>query len=87
MVSIKVLGPGCSNCERLELHALAAIEQLRQEHPEIDFEVEEITDSEQFLKYGVLKTPGLVINGVLVSSGTIPAPSQILEWLKETLPV
>jgi hypothetical protein len=87
MVRIKVLGTGCPNCERLELHALAAIEQLRQEHPEVDFLIEEISDSEQILLYGAVIPPGLVVDGILVSSGRIPTPSQIVGWLEEALAV
>jgi small redox-active disulfide protein 2 len=83
MLSIKVLGPGCQNCERLELHAAQAAEQWRADHPDVDVTIEKITEMEKFLDYGLLSTPGLVINEKLVSSGRIPAPPQIIQWLEE----
>ncbi len=83
MLSIKVLGPGCKNCERVELHAVQAAERWRADHPDVEVTIEKLTDTERFLDYGLLSTPGLVINEKLVSSGKIPAPSQIIAWLDE----
>ncbi len=85
MLSIKVLGPGCKNCERVELHALRAIEQLKEKHSQIEITIEKVTDIGKFMDYGLLSTPGLVINEKLISSGRIPAPSHILAWLEEAL--
>jgi hypothetical protein len=83
MVSIKVLGSGCKNCERVELHTVQAVKQWRADHPGEEITIEKITDPEKFLDYGLLSTPGLVINEKLVSSGKIPAPSHIIGWLEE----
>lgn len=85
MVSIKVLGPGCRNCERVELHAVQAVEQWCADNPEVEITIEKVTDTEQFLNYGLLSTPGPVIDEKLVSPGRIPAPSDIVEWLDEAL--
>lgn len=85
MLSIKVLGPGCMNCEKVELHAAQAVEQWKVDHPEVEVVIEKVTDTEKFLDYGLLSTPGLVINEKLVSSGKIPAPSHIVAWLEESL--
>jgi len=85
MLSIKILGSGCVNCERLELHARKAAELLLQTRPEVELSVEKVTDPERFLDYGLLSTPGLVINDQLASSGRIPSPSQILELLETRL--
>jgi hypothetical protein len=82
MLAIKVLGPGCKNCDRLEKHAIEAAELFSQEHPEVELCVEKITDTARFLDYGLLKTPGLVINEQLVSSGRIPTPEQIAAMLQ-----
>ncbi len=82
---IKILGPGCKNCERLEMHADQAVEQLHAENPKLEIAVEKVTDVNAFLDYGLLKTPGLVINETLVSSGRIPSPSQIAGWIGEAL--
>lgn len=83
MLSIKVLGPGCLNCERLALHAAQAVERWEIEHPELEITIEKVTEPEKFLEYGLLSSPGLVINEKLVSSGRIPAPSHIVAWLEE----
>lgn len=83
MISIKVLGPGCKNCERVELHAEQAVEQWQADHPEVEVTIEKVTDTEQFLDYGLLSTPGLVVDEKLVSSGKIPAPAHIVKWLEE----
>lgn len=85
MITIKVLGPGCTNCERVELHAQQALDQWRDEHPDVVVTIEKVTDTEQFLDYGLLSTPGVVIDDRLVSSGRIPAPAQIRTWLEEAL--
>ena len=82
---IKVLGPGCKNCERLEMHAVQAVEQIQAENPKLEITVKKVTDVDTFLDYGLLKTPGLVINEKLVSSGRIPAPSQIAGWIQDAL--
>ncbi|MFP5403002.1 MAG: thioredoxin family protein [Gammaproteobacteria bacterium] len=77
MLSIKVLGPGCANCRKLEeiVHeALAATG--------VEAEVTKITDMGQIVAYDVLKTPGLVINEKLVSSGRIPTAATIAEWIR-----
>lgn len=85
MIRIKVLGPGCTNCERVERHAAQAVERWQADHPDVEVTIEKVTDTEQFLDYGLLSTPGLVIDDRLVSSGRIPAPAQIRTWLEEAL--
>lgn len=85
MMIIKVLGPGCKNCERLEMHAVQAVEQIQAENPKLQVAVEKVTDVNAFLDYGLLKTPGLVINENLISSGIIPSPPQIAGWIHDVL--
>lgn len=77
MLSIKVLGPGCANCRKLEEVAREAVAATG-----IEAEISKVTDMQQIIAYDVLKTPGLVINGKLVSSGRIPAPATVAEWLR-----
>ncbi len=83
MLSIKVLGPGCKNCDLLQQHALQAVDRWQVTHPEVEVSVEKVTDITKFLDYDLINTPGLVINEKLVSSGKIPAPSQIIAWMDE----
>ena len=86
MLSIKILGSGCANCQRLEQHAHQAAELLSQSRPETEFTIEKVTDPERFLDYGLLATPGLVVNDKLVSSGRVPSPAQIVEMLERQVP-
>ncbi|MFZ2629270.1 MAG: thioredoxin family protein [Rugosibacter sp.] len=77
MITIKILGPGCANCKKLEEVARSAVASLK-----VDAEVSKVTDMREIIAAGVLKTPGLVINGKLVSSGRIPAPAMVAEWIQ-----
>lgn len=77
MLTIKVLGPGCANCKKLEEVARQAVTDL---HVEAD--IIKVTDMQDIIAYDVLKTPGLVINEKLVSSGRIPTVTTIEEWIK-----
>jgi small redox-active disulfide protein 2 len=78
MTSVKVLGAGCSKCNVLyqRLQALKSDQQL-------DFELVKVTDLEEIISYGIMMTPGLVINGKLRSVGTVPRDAQLLQWLTE----
>ncbi len=77
MLSIKVLGPGCANCRKLEDIAREAVASLG-----VEAEISKVTDMQQIIAYDVLKTPGLVINEKLVSSGRIPTPQSVVEWIR-----
>lgn len=77
MLSIKVLGPGCANCRKLEEVAREAVAATG-----VEAEVVKVTDMGQIVAYDVLKTPGLVINEKLVSSGRIPTAATIAEWIR-----
>ena len=73
-MEIKVLGPGCANCKRLYQEAEKAIAQAGQ--PATLTKVEAI---EEIVGYGILKTPGLVIDGKVVASGRIPVAAEIVD--------
>lgn len=77
MLSIKVLGPGCANCRKLEEIAREAVTTLG-----VEADISKVTDMQQIVAYDVLKTPGLVINEKLVSSGRIPTPQSVAEWIR-----
>lgn len=77
MLSIKVLGPGCANCRKLEEVAREAVAATG-----VEAEIAKVTDMQQIIAYDVLKTPGLVINEKLVSSGRIPTPATVAEWIR-----
>jgi small redox-active disulfide protein 2 len=78
MKNVKVLGSGCSKCKVLEQR----LQALKTEHS-LDFDLVKITDLNEIISYGIMMTPGLVINGVVKSVGTVPKDSQLLQWIKE----
>ena len=78
MINIKVLGPGCANCEKLAQLYREVVDENK-----FDASIEKVTDINRFADYGLLLTPGLVVNENLVSSGKIPAKSSIIQWLNE----
>ncbi len=75
-MEIKVLGPGCSNCHKMEEMAKEAVAELG-----IEAKIEKISDIAEIMKY-TMSTPGLVVNGKLMHSGK-PLPSQ--ELVKELI--
>lgn len=86
MLDIKVLGPGCRNCEMLARKTAEALEAVAAENPAVgEATIQKITDHTKYADYGLMFTPGLVINGKLVSSGQIPSVSQIKTWLAKSL--
>ena len=76
MLQIKVLGPGCANCKRVQQMTQRMVEQLG-----FKAEIEKVTDYGQIMAFGVLATPGLVINGQLVVSGRVPSNQEVTDWL------
>ena len=78
MKKIEVLGPGCYNCHLLEEAAKEAVAMAG-----IEAEVVKITDYPTIARYGILRTPGFVIDGKVVSSGRIPSAGDIAAWLSE----
>lgn len=78
MLDVKVLGPGCSNCIKLENLVKEVVTENN-----ISANVEKITDRNKFLDYGIMLTPGLVVNGKVLSSGKIPTKSTLENWLKD----
>ena len=78
MITIKVLGPGCSNCRKLE-----EVSRTAAGLAQVEAEILKVTDMQEIIAAGVIKTPGLMINGKLVSSGRIPAPATVADWIRE----
>jgi len=76
MLNIKILGPGCYNCDLLKMRVVEALEVL-----DTEATLQHITDYQQFMKYGLLFTPGLVVNEKLVVAGRVPASSEIVTFL------
>ncbi len=75
-MEIKVLGKGCANCMKVEalVHEVVAEKGLVAT-------VDHVRDEREIVSYGVMKTPGLVVNGRVVSYGRIPSKEEIASWL------
>ncbi len=80
MLTIKVLGPGCQNCQNLASLAQRALDNLS-----IEAKVEKVTDYSEIMKYKILATPGLVINEKVVTAGRVPTEAEITTFLANAL--
>jgi small redox-active disulfide protein 2 len=80
MKKIEILGIGCSKCLKAEEEVRKAAENLGWKEGE-DFTLEKISKPDQIAARGVLMTPGVVMDGMVVSSGRIPRISEITTWL------
>ncbi len=79
-LEIKVLGPGCVQCDRLEQELMQVMAETG-----IVADVEHVRDIKEIGRYGVMGTPGLLINGKVKSVGKVPPKNKLKEWLRETL--
>ncbi len=80
MLSIKVLGPGCANCQKVESAAKNAVANLG-----VEAEIIKVTDYAEIMAYNILSTPGLVINEKLVAAGRIPKDAEVMTWINNAL--
>ena len=80
MLTIKVLGPGCANCEKLEAVTRQVIDQMA-----IEAEIIKVTEYPAISAYNILSTPGLVINEKVVAAGRIPSAAEITTYLANAL--
>jgi len=77
-LEIKILGPGCANCDRLEREVIEAVSEL-------DFPagIDHIRDIKEIGSYGVMGSPALIINGKVKAVGRVPMRSELKKWLLE----
>ena len=78
MITVKILGTGCKKCQNLENKVRELVTANN-----IDASVEKVTDIQDMVRYGIMMTPGLIINEKVKSYGVIPKDDQIINWLKE----
>ena len=76
MKHFKVLGSGCKNCENT-----AALIERKAQAAGVAITVEKVTDMAAIMGYGVMSTPGVVLDEKLVHAGGLPAPDKVDEWL------
>lgn len=79
-MEIKVLGTGCANCKRTKALAAEVINELQ-----IDATVVEVTDIPTIMGYGIMSTPGIVINEKVVGSGGVPTRQQMMQLVQQAL--
>ena len=77
-LEVKILGPGCPNCEKLEQMVYKVMADSN-----IAGDVEHVRDMAEIANYGIVLTPALVINGEIKVSGRLPRESQMRQWLKQ----
>ncbi len=75
-MKIEILGMGCARCNTLEGQVREALEELK-----VEAEVEKVADLDKISSYGILITPGLVINGKVYSTGKIPKMAELKSWI------
>ncbi len=74
-MKVQILGSGCARCTTLE-QKVRSLNEIHQLH----LEIEKVTDLQEMMKFGILATPGLVVDGVVKISGSIPKDEQLLSW-------
>ena len=75
-MNIKILGTGCSKCKKLTENTETAARELG-----LRFVLEKVTDVAEIMKYGVMSTPALVVDGEVKSAGKLPSPEEIKKLL------
>jgi len=75
-MKIQILGTGCAKCTKLAENAKAAADALG-----VEYELEKITDIAEIMKFKVLMTPGLAVDGEVKLTGKVASPEEIKEFL------
>lgn len=79
-MKIEILGSGCKRCDQLYENTLNAVSKIESS---TDIKVEKIADVNYFAKMGVFMTPGLVIDGQVVTTGKVPSTNEIANMIEE----
>lgn len=77
MKTVKVLGPGCKRCQTVEEMVKAAADSLG-----LPISLEKVTDYAEMAKFGIVSTPGIVVDNKVVHAGGIPKQEDLLRWLQ-----
>ena len=80
-MKLEILGSGCANCQKLEAVTKEAVADLAI----ADVDVVKVTDMKDIMGYGVMSTPGLVIDGKVVSSGRVPSKAEVASMITTEL--
>jgi small redox-active disulfide protein 2 len=79
-MEVKILGTGCPNCKRLEKVTRQAVIETG-----VEATLSKVTDMGEILTYDILSTPGLVIDGQVVSSGRVPSKAEVASLIATAL--
>jgi len=74
--NIKVLGTGCANCK----NTISLVEMVARERG-VEIQLEKVEDLQAIMSYGILSTPGVVIDGQVVHAGGVPSRQKVEGWL------
>ena len=77
-MDIKILGPGCPRCRDLEKRTINVLAELG-----VAADVQKVSDIKKIMEFGILATPGLIIDGKVKCSGRIPSGEEIKRWVLE----
>ncbi|MGE5628120.1 MAG: thioredoxin family protein [Solirubrobacterales bacterium] len=77
-MEIKILGTGCANCKKLDANAKKAVEELN-----LDAQITKVEDMKDIMKYGVMRTPALVINEKVKMYGKVLTVDEIKKYINE----
>ena len=77
-MEIKVLGPGCARCDAVKKLIAEVAEELG-----VNVDIQTVTDLMEITRYDVMSTPGVVIDGEVVSSGKVPSRDEVRTWVQE----
>ena len=75
-MKLKIYGSGCTKCNLMTQHAEAAAQELG-----IEYELEKVTDMNQIIDAGVMRTPALAVDGEVVVSGHVPSAEKLRQLL------
>lgn len=76
-MKIQILGTGCPKCKKLAESAELAAKAVG-----VEYTLEKVTDINEIMKFGVMMTPGLVIDGEVKTVGKVPTPAEIEKMMK-----
>jgi small redox-active disulfide protein 2 len=80
MLEIKVIGPGCMNCNRLEEMCREIVTENS-----LQANITKVTDIAKFAELGIFMTPGLIINNKVISSGKLPGRTLLTQWIMDAV--
>ena len=78
MLTIKILGPGCANCSKVEQITRKTVAEMG-----FQADITKVSDYSEIMTFPIISTPGLVINDQVVCSGRVPTQAEVTTWLAD----